>query len=84
MSLRRRAARIGVATAEFSNFAGVLNAALSQHHLSGFDQALSTSYIRAGLLGWPRFPTEALPQLLPRDLYVESSLVLLEEGFCYD
>lgn len=31
-------------------------------------QALSTSYIRAGLLRWPRFPREALPQLLPRDL----------------
>ena len=25
-----------VATAEFSKFAGILNAALSQHHLSGF------------------------------------------------
>jgi len=25
-----------VATAEFSNFAGILSAALSQHHLLGF------------------------------------------------
>ena len=28
-----------VATAEFSKFAGILNAALSQHHLSGFEIA---------------------------------------------
>ena len=28
-----------VATAEFSNFAGILGAALSQHHLSGFERA---------------------------------------------
>ena len=28
-----------VATAEFSTFAGILNAALSQHHLSGFEIA---------------------------------------------
>ena len=28
-----------VATAEFSKFAGILSAALSQHHLSGFDTA---------------------------------------------
>ena len=28
-----------VATAEFSNFAGILSAALSQHHLSGFETA---------------------------------------------
>ena len=27
-----------VATAEFSKFSGILSAALSQHHLSGFDQ----------------------------------------------
>ena len=26
-----------MATAEFSKFAGILSAALSQHHLSGFD-----------------------------------------------
>ena len=26
-----------VATAEFSKFAGILSAALSQHHLSGFE-----------------------------------------------
>ena len=26
-----------VATAEFSKFAGILNAALSQHHLLGFE-----------------------------------------------
>ena len=29
-----------VATAEFSKFAGILSAALSQHHLSGFGIAL--------------------------------------------
>ena len=28
-----------VATAEFSEFAGILSAALSQHHLSGFEIA---------------------------------------------
>ena len=28
-----------VVTAEFSKFAGILNAALSQHHLSGFEIA---------------------------------------------
>ena len=28
-----------MATAEFSKFAGILNAALSQHHLSGFEIA---------------------------------------------
>ena len=28
-----------VVTAEFSNFAGILRAALSQHHLSGFEIA---------------------------------------------
>ena len=28
-----------VAAAEFSKFAGILSAALSQHHLSGFDIA---------------------------------------------
>ena len=30
---------IPVATAEFSKFAGILSAALSQHHLLGFDIA---------------------------------------------
>ena len=29
-----------MATAEFSKFAGILSAALSQHHLSGFEIAL--------------------------------------------
>ena len=28
-----------MATAEFSKFAGILSAALSQHHLSGFERA---------------------------------------------
>ena len=28
-----------VATAEFSKFAGILSAALSQHHLSGFESS---------------------------------------------
>ena len=28
-----------MATAEFSKFAGILNVALSQHHLSGFEIA---------------------------------------------
>ena len=28
-----------VATAEFSKFAGILSAAVSQHHLSGFETA---------------------------------------------
>ena len=31
-----------VATAEFSKFAGILSAALSQHHLSGFEVYLYT------------------------------------------
>ena len=31
--------RNGMATAEFSKFAGILSAALSQHHLSGFETA---------------------------------------------
>jgi len=31
-----------VATAEFSKFAGILSAALSQHHLSGFEIAPSS------------------------------------------
>ena len=30
---------IGMKTAEFSKFAGILSAALSQHHLSGFEIA---------------------------------------------
>jgi len=39
-----------VATAEFSKFAGILIAALSQHHLSGFEVAqlvsiISTSFV---------------------------------------
>ena len=39
-----------VATAEFSKFAGILSAALSQHHLSGFEIAqlefiTSTSFV---------------------------------------
>ena len=32
------------ATAEFSKFAGILSAALSQHHLSGFEIALLEFY----------------------------------------
>ena len=41
-----------VATAEFSKFAGILSAALSQHHLSGFEIAqldfiTSTSFVRS-------------------------------------
>ena len=40
-----------VATAEFSNYAGILSAALSQHHLSVFEQLYwnsnaSTSFVR--------------------------------------
>ena len=40
-----------VATAEFSKFAGILSAALSQHHLSGFETAqlefiTSISFVR--------------------------------------
>ena len=42
-----------MATAEFSKFAGILSAALSQHHLSGFgiaqlDSITSTSFILSG------------------------------------
>ena len=42
-----------VATVEFSKFAGILGAALSQHHLSGFEIAqvefiTSTSFICSG------------------------------------
>ena len=33
------------ATAEFSKFAGILSAALSQHHLSGFEIAATHSSI---------------------------------------
>ena len=33
-----------MATAEFSKFAGILNAALSQHHLSGFEIWYSIDY----------------------------------------
>ena len=41
-----------VATAEFSKIAGILSAALSQHHLSGFEIAqrnsiTSTSFVRS-------------------------------------
>ena len=41
-----------VATAEFSTFAGILSAALSQHHLLGFEIAQlefqqSTSFVRS-------------------------------------
>ena len=41
-----------VATAEFSKLAGILSAALSQHHLSGFelaplDSITSTSFVRS-------------------------------------
>ena len=41
-----------VATAEFSKFAGILSAALSQHHLLGFEIAqleflTSTSFVRS-------------------------------------
>ena len=40
-----------VATAEFSKFAGILSAALSQHHLSGFETA---SYTQTFLLTSPQ------------------------------
>ena len=33
-----------MATAEFSKFAGILSAALSQHHLPGFEIAQSMTY----------------------------------------
>ena len=36
-----------MATAEFSKFAGILSAALSQHHLSGFE------IVSAGILSHP-------------------------------
>ena len=37
-----------VTTAEFSIFAGILSAVLSQHHLSGFEIAVtSTSFVRS-------------------------------------
>ena len=42
-----------MATAEFSKFAGILSAALSQHHLSGFEYF----YIRVRLGIKPRAPT---------------------------
>ena len=41
-----------VATAEFSKFAGILSAALSQHHLLGFEIAqldsITTSFVCGG------------------------------------
>ena len=40
-----------VATAEFSKFAGILSAALSQHHLSGFEIAqLESHHLQSSLL----------------------------------
>ena len=43
-----------VASAEFSKFAGILSAALSQHHLSGFEitqlESLETQWWRPGML----------------------------------
>ena len=41
-----------VATAEFSKFAGKLSAALSQHHLSGFEIAQLINYDRTFIKIW--------------------------------
>ena len=41
-----------MATAEFSKFAGILSAALSQHHLSGFGNNPDCPY------GWEKHPKE--------------------------
>ena len=48
-----------VATAEFSKFAGILSAALSQHHLSGFGISHTCAYIPSllSLLTSPHHPT---------------------------
>jgi len=45
-----------VATAEFSRFAGILSAALSQHHLLGFDSST----------GIPSSPVDLLMAMLPK------------------
>ena len=37
-----------MATAEFSKFAGILSAALSQHHLSGFEIAQLIGILKSG------------------------------------
>ena len=61
-----------LATAKFSKFAGILSAALSQHHLSGFEiahQVLSLSWedpVEKSLL-----PT---PVLLPGEFHGQRSL----------
>ena len=44
-----------VATAEFSQFAGILSAALSQHHLSGFE-----------ITGIPSSPLALFVVMLPK------------------
>ena len=38
-----------VATAEFSKFAGILSAKLSQHHLLGFEIAQAIGYVQISL-----------------------------------
>ena len=50
-----------MATAEFSKFAGILSAALSQHHLSGFEIAQLVPHIR----GQQWRPRRATPRLRP-------------------
>ena len=63
---------IPVATAEFSKFAGILGAALSQHHLSGFEIAqleftnkiyylLSTYYVRENIPSILHVPHHIIP-----------------------
>ena len=51
-----------VATAEFSKFAGILSAALSQHHLSGFESR-NTNLVFLNTKQW-HFSIVGLPQLL--------------------
>jgi len=53
-----------VATAEFSKFAGILSAALSQHHLSGFeispspvDKTFDLFVWKAGIMSSICFPS---------------------------
>ena len=48
-----------VATAEFSKFAGILSAALSQHHLSGFEIA---QYMGSNIFS---FQDDTLPDSVP-------------------
>ena len=53
-----------VATAEFSTFAGILSAALSQHHLSGFEAAFG---IVKNYFSFAAIPLEKIGNILSYD-----------------